>query len=370
MINVNITFFKQPIGDFALGKMSAADIIKIMTTNPRTYDQTTFKAKGGPQRELSPRRLKEIADYAASDDACFPTAVILALPGNPNDDIYNEASSAVSQNAEEWYWRFVEDTILEINDTVSDFALLVDGQHRMFGLKQAGESIYSRFDIPVVFLFNPTLEHQAIIFSIINEKQTKVSFSLVAQLFGLMNKRSPETVAHSIAASFNSRGDSPFYQRVKMLGKKTSKDLNETLSQGTIVRQLQPFFEENNKNNIFRDLYDENTKEATEFILKVLLNYFGAAKDVWPGEWSSNDYILTKTVGFTGLMRALPYVYTSIDKKDKNFVQERFKEIFIEVNKRLLEENETLTSNNFPSSGAGASKFKKIIEESTKIVLE
>lgn len=223
MINVNITFFKQPIGDFALGKMSAADIIKIMTTNPRTYDQTTFKAKGGPQRELSPRRLKEIADYAASDDACFPTAVILALPGNPNDDIYNEASSAVSQNAEEWYWRFVEDTILEINDTVSDFALLVDGQHRMFGLKQAGESIYSRFDIPVVFLFNPTLEHQAIIFSIINEKQTKVSFSLVAQLFGLMNKRSPETVAHSIAASFNSRGDSPFYQRVKMLGKKPRK---------------------------------------------------------------------------------------------------------------------------------------------------
>jgi len=351
MINVNVTFFTQPIGQFALGKMSAIDIIKIMTKDPLKYDPLTFEFSGSVQRDLSPNRLTQIANYAKGEDACFPTAIILALPKNPDMDTTIATSP-------DYYWKLISESHLEINDNYSEFALIVDGQHRMFGLKKSGEEVYSKFDIPVVFLFEPTLEQQAIIFSIINEKQTKVSYSLVAQLFGVIDKRTEEKVAHSLAASLNSRPDSPFYQRVKMLGKRASDELNETLSQGTIVRQLAILLAESGKNNVFRDLYEENDDA---FMLKILLNYFTAAKEVWPIEWNSNDYILTKTVGFTGLIKAFPSIYKNIDNYDKKFSENKFKYLFSKVSTCLKANNLELKSTYFPSSGAGANKLSAII---------
>ena len=109
-MKINITFFEQPIGKFALGVMNAKDIIQIMTTDARKYDPETFEASGGTQRELSPSRVKEISKYATENpNACFPTAIILALPE------FSEPNTNPS-------WKLENDTTLDINDEEREFA--------------------------------------------------------------------------------------------------------------------------------------------------------------------------------------------------------------------------------------------------------
>ena len=348
-MNINISFFEQPIGRFALAKMNAKDIITIMTKDARKYDPLTFEATGGPQRELNEGRVREIAKYAKDDpNACFPTAIILSLPECDEDS--------------DILWKLENDTSLYISENAREFALLVDGQHRMYGLKEAGDEVCANFEIPVVFLFEATLEQQAIIFSIINEKQTKVSFSLVSQLFGVIDVRTAGKVAHNFASALNSRKDSPFFQRVKMLGKKSPTILNETLSQGTIVRQLMPLLLSNGKNNVLYEFYATN---EDSFALKVLLNYFSAAQETWPFEWNSANHIITKTVGFTALVKAFPTIFKLIDDDDKIFTKEKFKGFFDEADKFIKSEGLQLTSSDFPSSGAGATKLSKIILRGT-----
>lgn len=344
---INIIMFEQPIGKFALGNMNAREIIQIMTTNPQKYDPITFERNNGIQRELSQKRLNEIAEYAKTDDACFPTSIILSLKSNQND---NDD------------WSLLSNTELEINDGAKEIAMLVDGQHRMYGLERAGESIYEKFNIPVVFLFDATLEQQAKIFSIINSKQTQVSYSLVSQLFGIIGSRTPEKVAHDIASYFNQRDDSPFFRKIKMLGTKSKNIDTETLSQGTMVRQLVNIID-SKKCIVISDLYQD---KDDKFLYKILSNYFSAAKDIWRLEWDNKDYIITKTVGFTGLVRAIPNIFNSIENTTKNYKKETFLKIFKNANDILKEKNLELTSKDFPSSGQGANTLRDILLEANK----
>lgn len=76
------------------------------------------------------------------------------------------------------------------------------------------------FNLPVVLMFNLTMEEKAYVFSIINSTQTKVSMSLIYDLFDLSKTRSFQKTAHEIARSLNKMNNSPFFNRLKMLGKK------------------------------------------------------------------------------------------------------------------------------------------------------
>ena len=85
-------------------------------------------------------------------------------------------------------------------------------------------------------MFDLTEEEKAYIFSTINSNQAKVDKSLIYDLFELSTERSPLKTCHYIARIMNSKEDSPFYQRLKMLGKKENE--LSTLSQGTFVKGL------------------------------------------------------------------------------------------------------------------------------------
>ena len=87
-------------------------------------------------------------------------------------------------------------------------------------------------------MFDLTEEEKAYVFSIINSKQTKVSSSLIYDLFSLSQHRSPTKTAHEIARALNRNTESPFYKRLKMLGKKIEGEDKATLSQGTFVKYL------------------------------------------------------------------------------------------------------------------------------------
>ncbi len=209
-MKLRILTFEQPIGEFAIGVMTVKQILSISHINRREFDQIALDTKGGPQREASKSRVNEIAKYSETPDAAFPTPILLALPENK-----------YSIDKEE----------IDIVDD-SHVASIVDGQHRILGLEKSAN--IDDFTLPVVFILDATDEQMALIFAIINGKQTRVSGSVIFDLFNVVEGRNPYKSCHEIARSLNSNEISPFYRRLKMLGKKI-KGSNETLSHGTFI---------------------------------------------------------------------------------------------------------------------------------------
>ena len=345
-----IMSFTQPVGDFMLTAMPAKEIIRISRADPRRFDRLSLETEGGIQREPSKKRIGEIADYAHTVDAAFPTAILLAV--GSADCIVDGQSIAIA------------------GERVAD---IVDGQHRLLGLIKSGVS--DQFVLPVVIMLDATEEQKALIFATINGKQTKVPASLIYDLFGVTKTRSPQKTSHEVARALNSTPSSPWYKRLKMLGKKTAPDSSESLSQGTFVKFLLPLISSDptaDMDLLKRDkvlpvrsecIFNEYfRKDQDSTILRILLNVFQGARETWPQEWEDPDsYVLTKTLGFTGIIQALPRMY-SRGKTSGELSEGYFRSIFQAVKKEMNQQKIRLTSEHFSASASGEAEFRKMIE--------
>lgn len=345
-MRLKILTFEQPIGEYVLTVMSVKDIVSISHINRREFNQVTLNSQGGPQREKSDSRINEISRYSETPDATFPTPILLGLP----EDSYQIINGEL---------------IIQDNSKV---ASIVDGQHRLLGL--AKSEFKDDFVIPVVFLLDATEEQMALIFAIINGKQTRVSGSIIFDLFNVVEGRNPFKTSHEIARALNSDKKSPFYRRLKMLGKKTAGS-NETLSQGTFVTYLIKHISSNptedfnrsrsklepvaRPNAVLNQYYIDNKDDV---ILKIMLNLFSAIKDSFSTEWNdSHNFILSKTTGYTGIMKAFPEMFRS-GQKLKTLTYEYFKSIFEQLKDDFKEENIGFTSQDFPPNASGESKLR------------
>lgn len=354
-MKLHVISFDQPAGSFLLTAMAVPDILRISHADPRKFDQLSMETVGGIQREPSSKRIREIADYSNTVDASFPTAILLALKADS--------------------YTLKESTLQIADDAVAD---IVDGQHRILGLKESKR--LNEFTVPVVFILDATEEQKALIFATINGKQTKVPASLVYDLFGVTKARSPQKTAHEIARAINGTTDSPWYQRLKMLGRKSPESI-ESLSQGTFVKFLLPHIsskpEEDmdflrrgkypppRSNCIFNEYF---RKEDDATILKILTNIFQATKETWPQEWDDpKSSILTKTTGFSAIMNALPAI---VEKgRVKSDLSMSFASpIFLNVRQKLEGEGKSLTSGDFPPSALSERKLSQYIIEAANSI--
>lgn len=348
MIEIN-----QPIGTFYVGKMSSADIIHISKVSQRD-------SMGGHQRQLKNVRAKEIATYCTDPDATFPTPVILAVSEEdfvplPSDDV--------------GFVTFKYDETKKI-------AEILDGQHRIAGISIANDKA---FELPVVVMFNLREEQKAYVFSTINGNQVKVDRSLIYDLFDLSETPSPYKTCHYIARSMNSDPQSPFYKRLKMLEKReTSK---QTISQNTFVTNLCQLITSkpqedaialkkaetlyDNPKYVFRKYF---VRGQDEVILKILQNYFGAAAEVFSHEWNNpKDFILTKSVGFEGLISALSVLVSNGEAKG-DLSKQRFVLVFEQLKLKLSIENMQLTSKYFSSSSQDAKRLSQMIVDAEGLI--
>lgn len=348
MIEIN-----QPIGTFYVGKMSSTDIIHIAKVSQR--DST-----GGHQRQLKSARAKEIATYCTDPDATFPTPVILAVSDEDFVPISPSNSGLVS-------FKYDETRVI---------AEILDGQHRIAGISIAPDK---EFELPVVVMFNLRDEQKAYVFSTINGNQMKVDRSLIYDLFDLSETPSPYKTCHYIARSMNADPQSPFYKRLKMLEKRESS--KETISQNTFVTNLcqlitmkpqedeialkknEPLFD--NPKYVFRKYFVHGKDEV---ILKILHNYFGAAAEVFSLEWNNpNDFILTKTVGFEGLISALTVLVPHGETKG-DLSKQWFISVFKQLKSKLSIDNMKLTSEYFSSSSQDAKRLSRMIIEAEELL--
>ncbi|MFD1135611.1 DGQHR domain-containing protein [Paenibacillus urinalis] len=348
-MNINLLEVNQPIGTFYIGVLSANIINTIAKVNQREFDQDGIFSFGGVQRKQSDKRIKEISEYSSDPDATFPTPIIIS--------VYQDA---------EYELNGLNFTFNE-NKVIGE---IIDGQHRVKGLAKTNQ--ISKFELPVILMFDLTEEEKAYVFSIINSKQTKVPMSLIYDLFGVSEERSPQKTCHEIARLMNSDEASPLYRRLKMLGKK--EEHNASLSQGSFIKYLLPLISKNPDKD-FRDLKAKKKIEddpkvplryyfvenKDEVIYKVLLNLFSAAKDVFPLEWDDpNRYILSKTTGYGAILRAFPHLLEegiSSNNLTKSFFIEKFKGF----KQRLELENMELTSRYFPSNEQQQKKLADLI---------
>jgi len=352
-MKIKVIQFDQPIGTFLLAAMKANDVLDISKANPRKFDSVNLDSYAGPQREHSPKRIKEIAEYSETVDATFPTPILLA--------IYSDNYS------------YENDELTIEGEKVAD---IVDGQHRILGLEGSGR--INDFTLPVVFILDPTEEEKALIFAIINGKQTKVPASLIYDLFGVTEKRSPQKSAHEIARALNSDPDSPWYRRLKMLGKKT-KGSAESLSQGTFVKFLLPLISGSPTKDmdlikrgkapnihpkcVFNDYW---RTDKDHIILKILLNLFRSARRQWPAEWDDPDSsILTRAIGFSGIIRALPELVAR-GKQLNDLSEDFFDKVFNITNSVMGERGISFTSQDISISASGEAEIRDAILEALK----
>lgn len=328
---------KQPIGTFYMTSIRASDLVNIVKVIPRSVSNE------GVQRDLSSARVNEIAKFANETDATFPTAIIVSISHDSKIKIDEEKN----------------EFIIETDDYIGN---VIDGQHRLAGLMKSGRS--DNFELPVVFMFDLTLEEEAYVFSVINSKQTTVTSSLIFDLFGLSSVRSPQRTAHEIARTLNMREESPFYMRLRMLGKKTENQESATLSQGTFVTSIlslicvrseirqRPMLEgfklEPINSMPFRKFY---IMKRDDIILRVLLNCFTALKEAFPDYWKFPDKnILWKSTGFGGVVKSLNDLVL-LGIREKKLTKDFFLQCFNNF-KRYLEEHQIeLTSKDFPGGG-------------------
>ena len=349
MKQIQMMEISQPIGSFYVGRMNARDIINISKVSRREGDF-------GHQRQLREKRAKEIALYCNDPDATFPTPIILSVK---DEDLVSKESLITGI------------TVFEYDET-KKFAEILDGQHRMAGITLAENK---DFELPVIIMFSLSEEQKAYVFSTINGNQAKVDRSLIYDLFDLSETRSPYKTCHHIARIMNSDEKSPFYRRLKMLEKRETR--LETISQSTFVTNLCDYLISKNPQedgiNIKRGrLLLENKKlplrkyfiaEKDDVILRILMNYFMAAREVFPREWDTPEqYILTKSVGFEGMISALSDLIPA-GERIGDLSKSHFISIFNVLKRELANQGVELTSQYFSSSSQNASQFAKMIIE-------
>jgi DGQHR domain-containing protein len=341
---------KQPIGTFYFSKMNARLLGDLVNVTPRSADPNAI------QREESRDRINEIAKYCSDPDATFPTPIIIS--------VYDSANVNINES-------FIEIGVIE------KIGEVIDGQHRLKGILKS--NMADKFELPIVLLFNLTEEEKAYIFSIINSKQTKVSMSLIYDLFALSRYRSPQKTAHEIARVLNKSSESPFYNRLKMLGNKEENQEIATLSQGTFVKHFIDLLSKdpdddlrNSKSNtLLSDIptlplrqYFINNED--EVILKITLNMFNALKETFIELWETpSNNILWKSTGYVAVIRSFNEMYKIGDSKG-DLSKDFFLECFDKFKTQLFNQNLDLTSRSFPSNAQQQSRLSKILIESVK----
>jgi DGQHR domain-containing protein len=359
----------QPIGTFYIGSIDWLDLRDIAWADIRRIireDKSEIEQYFGMQRDLSPKRVKEIAQYVTNIDATFPSSIILAINSMTKD----EQDDSIEYNN----LTFNKDkSQMEIrrHDGV---AKIIDGQHRIFGLREgfSQTGLNKVFQLNVTIFVDMDIDDQSMVFATINKAQTKVHKSLVYDLYDFAKTRSPQRTAHNIVRLLNSDEKSPLKDKIKILGKADDAE-KETITQATLVesilkyissnplkdrdilkrgKKLEQITGEEQKRHFFRNLF---ILEKDEVIAKVLFNYFISIKNKWNNAWESNS-ILVKSTGMIAFMKFLRNAYLNKVKTIGDIVSI---EDFAEIMKMINLNDEDFNTNKYKPGGLGQSALYK-----------
>jgi DGQHR domain len=345
----------QPLGTFYTGVVDANDIVSISKADVRRIVDRDIEVLSGIQRPLSPRRVEELQRYVRTVDATFPTSIILAV-----------SSELATFNGER--------RVMTIQRR-EDAAKIIDGQHRIAGLKEIGRGLFA---LNVVVFVEMEPEDQAMVFATINLTQTKVNKSLAYDLYDFAKARSPQKTCHNIARLLNREADSPLHGMIKILGVASGRP-TETITQATFVERLMPYVSADplsdkdtlkrgrrlkevvgneRESRVFRNMFIRGDDAS---IAKSVWNYFAGVADRWPTAWKEvrRGNILNRASGFAALMRLLGDCYRKAGHWDEVLTKEEVGKVL----RRIRIADDEFTPERFkPGTGGEAELYRTMLD--------
>ena len=345
---IKVTKLKQSKWNIFVGKINAYKLYEMAKADIMSINNST-QGYDGIQRELKPERVLDIKNYLQSSDATFPNSIILNL----------DKKYLIDENEDE--------IIVTINKNT--FSIL-DGQHRLSGFS---DDVETNFELNISIFIGLEIFDQQRIFNTINTEQEKVNNSQSFYIEMNDNINTPRKFAAEIANIFATDVTSPWYQKIKLLGKKDELSPDGRISLDTFTRpivdsiykdkyfyQLREYLMKNDNKieslvNLEMEkgrsfLWEYYINQDKETMYKIYYNYFNAIKNTLPNDWSNPNSILTKTTGYNAFMSLFKdLILIGLDNLD---VSEEF---FIKKLNILNDMDGKFNSNEFAASGAQSS---------------
>ena len=244
-------------------------LFEVLEINQRNPDKDE-----GYQRTLSSARVRSVSQFVDAKNVIAPAIVISLQKAS-----FNEATSELAI----------------LNTPTAGW--VIDGQHRLAGAQECSLDI----DLAVVAFLELQLDQQIFQFVTINQAAKGVPRSLYYDLLKhLPPKQRPADVAKEKAADIANQlkhdEESPLYNRIAVM----SPQVGRTLSLTNFVRKVAPLIQVDRTPISAFSLHEQT---------RIVDNYFRGLREHEPLLFGNSPSIVFRTVGFGGLLNALPTLF-------------------------------------------------------------
>jgi DGQHR domain-containing protein len=268
----------------------ASELWSVVSINERQEDK-----EEGYQRVLSPSRVRALANYIKSGKT-LPLSVLVTFD---NATVSSDGKTLTVPNQPDAGW-------------------VIDGQHRLAGAHESKFEI----DLPVVAFVGLDIDSQIQQFVTINREAKGVPASLYYELLKHLPKKNPGDVAKEravdLASDLKRDEDSPFFGKIVT----TSVAGKGEISLNNFVRKVHPLLVEAKGHLSAFSLREQK---------QIIANYYKGVQNVFPKEFNKPDSIFFQTLGFGGLIGALPTFVNLCVKHYKKFRVEDVTQAFMEI---------------------------------------
>lgn len=398
---------------FYLGKIKASDLVQIFSVSPTLYkinknislsesfvsdaeyykhissDERRKEEDSGFQRSFRKERARDIKKFLETEDYPFFPNTIIANCNLIND--IEESKLDINSRYEDFEKLSNKPDLLSflyrdrekgnfklLIPKKAESILIIDGQHRLKGLQQCSIEYQENYDVLVSFIIGYDQSVTAQQFYTINYEQKPVNRSLLLHLTGEFSQGQEEIIfLHNVVKLLNEHSTSPFQKRIKMLGV-TPPDLDSpderklfSISQALMIDHMERFIDRrltNSKSYLPIFLYYFQDEEQRINIIRFIIRYFSAIKEM-KNDWEDpQNSVLSKGMGVGAFLTALHTIFPIIFVRDWKMNPNKFGEVNVDTFKEILKGIENI---NFTSSGEFAgtgslgtiNKIKKAILE-------
>jgi DGQHR domain-containing protein len=313
-----------------LTKLPAGILVDISYASVRGKDDEP----GAVQRLLNPKRIESIKNFTL-EGGDYPGAIILNWVSDKNPlQKHNQRISFAN---------------------VSRTAQIIDGQHRLAGLKSAinERRDIAELEIPVAIYEHLTTQECADIFLAINTEQKTVPPSLVFDLYGIASESviDPAVLrARDIAIHLNEMEDSPFYDQIKFPGAAKRKG---GIALSTAITSIKPLVEEKGR-------FEQIGIFELERQKRIIMNFMTAIQEKYGKAWERKDNVFLYASGFAGAMEFLHLKMISYCDSKSSFKIETIKDTLNFTSDNLIYQSEV-------TGMAGTTAQKYVYEKLVKI---
>jgi DGQHR domain-containing protein len=289
LIQVRVSRFEQNGQVMFIGVMNSSDIVRVADVDVRDEQVNPT----GYQRYRDEARCRRIAEFINQPTSTLPGSILLNLRG----------SSTFSRDKDD----HTQGTLLV--PIHKGAAWIVDGQHRMGGF----EYTEREFMLPVIFFENLPRRQEMVNFSIINDTQKGINTSLTLSLLGEMRENIEDWKlrAHDIASRLNRDPESPWFERINMIG---AKGMHRPVNLASFVNALKPLLRQHS----FFQAMDLNDQ------VLLLKRFWNVTRDMFPDAWGEPQrHILLKTLGVYTMAQIAAYIFELCAAGGGDFSQER-----------------------------------------------